>query len=74
MLSYEKPLLLLPRLPVPLPGQLGTPSDRLVPHDGKVGGASKVLGDGDGGVQVEDYVPPAPWWIHTHTAAQYPLG
>lgn len=39
-------------LPVPLPGQFGSPADRLVPDDGEVGGAGKVLGDGDGRVHV----------------------
>lgn len=46
-------------LPVPLPGQFGSSTDRLVPHDGEVGGAGEVLGDGDRRVQVEDHVPPA---------------
>ena len=31
-----------------------------MPHDREVCPRGKVLGDGDGGVQVEDHVPPAP--------------
>lgn len=46
-------------LPIPLSGQLGSSSDSFVPHDGKVGGTGKVLSDGNGGVQVEDDVPPS---------------
>lgn len=52
-------MFMLRRLPVPLPGQFGSSTDRLVPHDGEVGGAGEVLGDGDRRVQVEDHVPPA---------------
>lgn len=46
-------------LPIPLPGKFGSSADRLVPHDGKVGGAGEVLSDGDRCVEVEDHVPPA---------------
>lgn len=35
---------------------------RLVPHNREVGAAGKVLGDGNGGVKVEDNMPPAPWY------------
>ena len=51
---------MFPQSPVPLLGQLGSASDRLVPHNREVCPRGKVLGDGDGGVQVEDDVPPAP--------------
>lgn len=30
-----------------------------MPHDGEVGAAGKILGDGNGGVEVEDNMPPA---------------
>lgn len=32
-----------------------------MPHNREVGAAGKVLGDGDGGVKIEDNMPPAPW-------------
>ena len=51
---------MFPQSSVPLLGQLGSASDRLVPHDREVCPRGKVLGDGDGGVQVEDDMPPAP--------------
>ena len=51
--------LMLPQGSVPLLGQLGSASDRLVPHYREVCLRGKVLGDSDGDVQVEDYVPPA---------------
>ena len=50
---------MFPQSSVPLLGQLGSASDRLVPHNREVCLRGKVLGDSDGGVQVEDYVPPA---------------
>ena len=43
---------MFPQSSVPLLGQLGSASDRLVPHDREVCPRGKVLGDGDGGVQV----------------------
>lgn len=45
--------------PVPLPRQLWSPPYCLVPHHREVGAAGKVLGDGNGGVEVEHNVPPA---------------
>ena len=52
--------LVFPQGPIPLLGELGPAPDRLVPHDREVGLRGEVLGDGDGGVDVEDHVPPAP--------------
>lgn len=31
-----------------------------MPHNREVGAAGKVLGDGNGGVKIEDNMPPAP--------------
>lgn len=47
--------------PIPFPRQLWSPSYRLVPDNREVGTAGKVLGDGNGGVKIEDNVPPASW-------------
>lgn len=54
-------------LPVPLPGEFGSPSDSFVPHDGKVCRAGKILSDGDCRVQVEDNMPPS---TYGHTTRQ----
>lgn len=52
----------------PLPGQLGSATPRLMPHHREVGGGAEVLCDGDGGVHVEHYVPPAAG--HKHCLAR----
>ncbi len=60
----EKNMSTDPEVFQPFFGELGTPPDGFVPHDGEVGGGSVVLRDGDGVVQVEDDVPPAAGYEH----------
>lgn len=48
--------------PVPFPRQLWSPSYRLVPYNWEVGAAGKILGDGNGGIKIEDNMPPASWY------------
>lgn len=65
-------------LPVPLPGQFGSPSYRLVPHHREVGTAGKVLRDGNSCVEIENYMPPATYkyntddhfWLHSRKQVQ----
>lgn len=51
-------------LPVPLSGEFGATSHSLVPHDGEVSGARKILGHSNRSVQIEDNMPPSTYMKH----------
>ncbi len=51
-------------LPVPLSGEFGATSHSLVPHDGEVSSAGKVLGHSDSRVQIEHDMPPSTYTKH----------